>query len=301
LFALSAERETISLGGYFRNRVLRLVIPTWIFFAIFFAMARLLPLGGSCPFSESYIWKTFIFSGDVRYVWIIRVFLLLAIAAPVLHKVRRTLAGDRAFFLFLAFVYIFYEWFLKFYAHHAPACSFMKRLVSDYVLYFFPYACVFGVGMCLKDMSRQKVFVFSALWLAIFLVLFFLLNGQVLRTGIGRLVMTQSLKYPPRLYYLSYALFASLFLYGLLGHMEPGNILRDKFFIFVNRYSLELYLWHIAFLQLFCLRFVKTSWAGNSAVKWMIIVSCSLGAVWLQARFWTYCRPRLGRGGAHAV
>src|ERR1051325_6067857 len=68
-------------AGYWRHRLGRLLIPTWIYLALIFAVqsAKAMIKGRELP-GFSALWHSFLL--DVEYVWIIRVFVLVALAAP---------------------------------------------------------------------------------------------------------------------------------------------------------------------------------------------------------------------------
>ena len=85
-------------GNYFAyilKRFKRLVLPTWIFLVIYFAFCYLLNfLGCNLSYSlKEYICSFAFIGGGIDYVWIIRVYFLMAIISPVIFSVSNWTKG----------------------------------------------------------------------------------------------------------------------------------------------------------------------------------------------------------------
>jgi len=98
VFALSPSAATLSYGQYVKKRVLRLAVPVWIFYIIYFAASILVSVlfHIALPFTRSDVIGEFLFGGD-GYSWIIGVFLMVALVAPFLWRARRDIGNDRRF------------------------------------------------------------------------------------------------------------------------------------------------------------------------------------------------------------
>jgi peptidoglycan/LPS O-acetylase OafA/YrhL len=290
LFARSAKKDQINFAEYVRSRFARLVVPVWVFFLFFFALTYILFLGQAYPFSIKNILGTFLFTE--KYVWIIRVFLLLAIAAPFLLKLRRSLGNDRSFLIWLSVIYMLYEAAFRFYTAYPPSNALTKIILRDYLFYLLSYGCVFGLGMCMNDMKRRTAILISGVFFMICLGIFLGANAQTILGKEGPLTLTQAFKYPPRLYYLSYAVFVSFLLFGIVEVFKTIPVLLNKLFIFVNNHSLEIYLWHILFLKLWEWFISGSSFPlrNDFAVKFCVILILSLGTVLLRVLLGQWAR-----------
>lgn len=86
---------------------------------------------------------------------------------------------------------------------------------------------------------------------------------------------TQIMKYPPTIYYISYALFMSFLLMGIF-KMIPLKKL--GFIEFCSSSSLWIYLWHIFFLYVIPLLFGQIHWTAY----YMVVVTCSIAVCYVQ-------------------
>jgi len=111
---------------------------------------------------------------------------------------------------------------------------------STTVFVVFPYAILYFYGMRLSSLSYRQVISVTALSLFIFLALMVFKYLQA-----GEFVPTQLFKYPPRLYYLSYAFFALNAVYLVVRHLSIQNTALSTAVLWLSSHSLWIYLWHI--------------------------------------------------------
>ena len=120
------------------------------------------------------------------------------------------------------------------------------------MLYLIPYALVFAVGLRLPELSRHQV-----LRATVGLFVICSAVGVALYAVSGKFIFTQEFKYPPSLYYLSYALGMSGVVWltadALLVTIKHWGVLKPV--VFVAQNSLWIYLWHMAFVDIFQLPF----------------------------------------------
>jgi peptidoglycan/LPS O-acetylase OafA/YrhL len=267
LFYTTSQNKQYSWVSYLKKRVPRLLAPVWLFLLLFFIKVYLLSVieGKKYPFSLKEIIDSFFLTDGIGYVWIIRVFLLIAIVSPLLLKLRQHLGSDRRFLGMIAIIYIGYE-ILFFLIEDLttpefsnPSLDFWIRkiffisyntLIEKWVLFLIPYSCVFAVGMIITNLKNKTLIYFTIFFSIIFSLLAIFYYNQS-----GAFIETQKYKYPPQLYYLSYSLAISLFLYLLVKFLTntqnnlQNNNLFVKIIIFISSSSLWIYLWHIAFLS----------------------------------------------------
>src|SRR3990172_205525 len=109
LFSYSSSRTMIAASWtYIKQRLLRLIVPTWTFLVFFFIVTYLVysASGKQYPFSGRQIMDNFALLHG--YVWIIRVFMLVAVISPLLLRMRTSLSNRRYFMLLLT-AYLSYE------------------------------------------------------------------------------------------------------------------------------------------------------------------------------------------------
>lgn len=117
-----------------------------------------------------------------------------------------------------------------------------------------------------EDMKISIIFFVIFMISAVFV---FLIYNQI--------QVTQIMKYPPTIYYISYALFISFLLMGIF-KMIPLKKL--GFIEFCSGSSLWIYLWHIFFLYLIPLLFGQIHWIAY----YMMVLICSIGLCYVQNR-----------------
>ena len=78
-----SKKQSVNIINYTISRFKRLVLPVWSFFTLFFIFIYIFrPSGFSELLSLKMIASTFMLNG-FGYVWIIRVFLIIAILSPL--------------------------------------------------------------------------------------------------------------------------------------------------------------------------------------------------------------------------
>ena len=228
--------------SYLISRVRRLILPTWIFLTIFFGLYFLASLikGFAFPFSSATILNSYNLVSGIGYVWIIRVFLFVAITLPLYVKLAGRVKNIKIYLGFLALIYGIYELLYYLYPGVIVARQFsaVDWIFQNVIFYILPYSVVAGLGLVISKINKQMVIYLTLAFFIILAVLAFANN----------FVATQNFKYPPRLYYLTYAMTVSLLLYLLSQTKIFTRIFNNRVILFIGSYSLWIYLWQILFL-----------------------------------------------------
>lgn len=260
---------------YFFDRLKRLLLPTWVFLAIFFGLYALASVIARqpYPFSSQTIINSFNLSSGIGYVWIVRVFLLVAIAMPFYVKLSGKLKNNYLYLLILALIYAFYELLYYFYPVRLVSINFpaIDFFFQNVVFYILPYSVVAGLGLGIAKMNKKNLAILIAGFSTLLIILAFA----------NHFAFTQTAKYPPRLYYLSYALLVSLSLYTVRKTNIFNKLFANKYFLFLGSSSLWIYLWQI--LYLFVWKIVpKTTLSNNYLGAFIFVLLLSVITTYVQ-------------------
>lgn len=257
-----------SLFSYYWKRISRLLIPTWIFLSLYFALVFLFVLitKGNYPYSSSTILRSFLLLDGIGYVWIIRVYLICSLLIPLVFYFNDKIESGKMKFLILLVIYTLYEGIVFLKIHDSS-------LIFNFIIaYAIPYGIIYVLGMLSKKTSSNDDMKISLMFIMIFIfssICIFLISSEI--------QPTQIMKYPPTIYYISYALFVSFL---LLGVFKRISLKKMGFIEFCSKSSLWIYLWHILFLYVIPFLFGQINWI----VYYIIVIVCSIGTCYVQNR-----------------
>lgn len=230
---------------YVWKRVKRLVFPVWIFLTGYFLVLYLIN-----PEAKELAQKTIVNSyslleGSIGFVWIIRVFLLVALTAPLIYRGFQKRWSDNFYLFILLVAAVVYEFGHPLIAPYIPGR--FVREISAVVFYIVPYSLVFALGLVVPKLSIRKNRLLGASFLAVFgAIAFHLFQVE------GTFVTTQTFKYPPRAYYFSYAIAISLFLWTISNKLwsvvKRVGLVKETI-LFMAQNSMWIYLWHIPLVK----------------------------------------------------
>lgn len=266
-YVLTANRK-VSYVVYVFKRFVRIIIPTWIFLVFFQIGIIHQPLQGTLgKLSLMTSW----------YVWIMRVFFVIALVAPfvVPYLLKQKLWVCFAFLCFLLGVNEYIcslSW-----AEGSPSSKNVIFLMN------VPYIIIFSFGCIIHRMNKRSI-----LLMMLFAVLIYLILGVYFLFTTGQYMQTQVQKYPPRLYYTSYAWIWICVLWLLKNRIKEFfakchllNVLT-----FVGSHTMWIYFWHIIFLEIMPSRII---W---SLLFFVVFVSSSI-VVYIQHLILFYLTSRL--------
>lgn len=233
---------------YLKKRFSRLVIPTWIFLIVYFSIFILM----TKKIDFDLILSSFLLYEGIGYVWIIRIYLLIAIMLPIVIKK----INKKNYLTLLILIFI-----------HEVACSlglYDNKLLDYFISYLIPCYIIIFVSGWLINNSNKKICIFSIINLFLFIIIAFFLYLKY-----GKFIDTNYMKYPFRIYYLSYAFFVSGFLLILSKNNKIVRwINKSKIIDFLSKNSLWIYLWHILVLSCVNYTMININWV----LKFLITV-----------------------------
>ena len=232
---------------YVWKRIKRLAMPAWIFLVVYFLLnwaIRWAP--EQLKFTTIAYNFAFLQDGAIGYIWIIRIFLLVALLGPPIRYLAGRIKSTSVYLGMLLICWCVYEAILWISLPHLD--NPIGRVASMYIFYGVSYGIIFALGARFREFSSRQIILISGVGLATFLVMM-----AVLYQIKGQLVPTVHHKSPPTSYYMSNALFAGGLLYLLSGwivKVVERLWFLERFVMFVAKNSIWVYLWHIIAVQL---------------------------------------------------
>lgn len=213
--------------SYCIKRFKRLVLPCWIFLVVWFALYY-----GILNHPVDWINIAMCYTLMTPwYLWIIRVFMLMALLAPLVSK--RVLGFSSRNFVLVTVLGM---------ALNEVLCRLSDSYLYVAVVMTFSYLLVFAYGMYIKKLSIKQTLTIGIGYGIAFIILAWLIGTEQ-----GHFVLVGKFKYPPQLYYLSYALMCISFLWlirtQLAATLNRLGLLR--FTTYIGSHTLWIYLWHI--------------------------------------------------------
>jgi len=258
---------------YIIKRLIRLVIPTWTFLSLFFLLTLITSfiMQKTYPFPFYKIFASFFLGTGIGYVWIIRVFLLISLIAPLTRFANASYIKGKWSYSIVFTVYLIYEFMVR----HIPVPNqvFLKMILDKIVYMAIPYGCIFFLGTRILMLSCRQIFGLAMVSLIVCTLYAFVLNQTI-----GGFAPVQDYKYPPTAYYISYGLSIALLLFWISRTPLFGLAPFKNNLAFFGRSSMWIYLWHIQVLYWF-------KWMGISihfTVKYIIVAGVSAGIIFLQ-------------------
>lgn len=220
-----------SYVSYVFKRFVRIILPTWIFLVLYYWVIM--------HFSVvSTISQLSLMTG--WYVWIMRVFFIIALFAPLLNIVLNKISVVKYFALLSVFLIV-----------NEVICrqTWVQGTNADtnvIIVMNLAYLLVFSFGYMINCMSKKNI-------LSVFFVMLLLYGFIAVELWFknGYYVLSNVVKYPPRIYYLSYALVWICTLWLLRGHLYSLSYRLNLtgFFAFIGSHTMWMYFWHIIVLH----------------------------------------------------
>jgi fucose 4-O-acetylase-like acetyltransferase len=280
-FSLPREQNE-QYGQYLYSRFVRLIIPTWAFLSLFFVIVFIASFisNSPYPFSAQKMLSSFTLTNwdGIGFVWIIRVFFLVALIAPYAKKVltsnRQALLG-----LLFGFIYIVYEVLAHYFFLGKTTTGVVDAIFKEYVFYVIPYGIIFVIGILMQQLSLIRRLKASVLLLLVFSCICLWLHITT-----GNFVFSELYKYPPKIYYLSYAVGVSLLLSWLVELLHIDSMLLGRILAWIGCRTLWTYLWHI--LILYFLKLINFSY--NFVIKFFMVAIIAIFITVVQERIVKY-------------
>ena len=259
----SIEKDK-SLLKYYWKRIARLLIPTWIFLTIYFLLIKIAFINKEYPYDFNKILRSYLLIDGIGYVWVIRVYLMCSFITPLVFWLNGRIKSNKTKFIVLVGIYILYEIFVYFNINK------MNPIFNYIIAYIIPYGIIYILGMISKNIDYKTDGKISIAFLMLFIASFLIINFKK-----GFLQSTQTTKYPPTMYYISYALFVSFL---LLSTCKRIKLKEFKTIDFCSKSSLWIYLWHIMFLTLTSALISNVHWL----IRYVVVLAGAITVTYIQ-------------------
>ncbi len=273
------HRENMNYGSYLMKRIKRLCVPAYITASFIFLICIPLCLIAKrdYPYTWVQILETFTFvggrTGGIGYFWIVRIYLLMALIAPLLKAIDKKIRSSIAIFGIalgaLALSQLIY--ILTWNKFGAVYDAILENLIMSTLAYGSIY--LIGIRMQSKRDFKFIAFVgFLVMCAALVIVKFVIFEQKYI---------VANFKYPPQAEYvvisMTLALLVWLVVEFFFSHLQSARPV-----VWFSKQSFNIYLVHIAVLMLM-------SW-GNKLlskiplinlwfIRFPIILTISVGAV----------------------
>mgnify|MGYP001350151664 CR=1 FL=1 len=250
--------------SYVKKRFVRLVLPTWIFLSFYFVFQLGLHL--LFPYKplpdKSTMLSAFLLFEGFGYVWIIRIFFIVAIfGAPFVNAISRI----RYPYIIFISIYVCYE-IVVCLASEIDYGG--KYYVNRLLFYSIGYILFFAYGAfydMFKGSIKYSIIILSFIGIILIETISYYQSGN--------LVNILTYKYPPHYLYILYALFSITVLLNLAPLLKGK---RNKLVSFIGSSTMWIYLWHILFINYIHIQ--------SFAAKFIVVLALSMVVTYLQQK-----------------
>lgn len=275
-FAISYRNKKLSYGKYLLKRFQKLIIPVWILITVIFTCSFLAcsRLGREQLYSVSKMFFSYLFDErGIGYIWIAKVYFLIAIISAFLYKINEKIKDNRVFLIATSALFVIYQLMISFISIKD------LYLFREFLNYMVAYGLISLIGI---RCYTAKNFIKSA-WLYSFIGLVCLQIVVLLTDGS---FSPGNYKYPPELYYIFYGLSVGILLYIF----APNS--SNKIVSWFSKNSFTIYLLHILFMLIYniCHEMLDMQFLKMWYVEYPIIIFTSVlaTAVIDQLNQWRY-------------
>ena len=248
-FRFKSSSNDVPYFKYVWKRIKRLVVPAYIMLTVFFLLSELssLLIQHTHAFGLSTIISSFLFlDSGIPYIWIVRIFVVIAFFAPVISSLTENLSLPRNKIRLIGVSVISFIIIMvggAIYDRFTNEDSLLNIFLRSWILMPIIYVAITQIISILL-LFDNKGKVLSVLMFLFFIVIM-IIKGDIIAFN------PDDFKTPPQLYWVVYGLILSVILFMIIPNKRQG------FLEFVSINSLNIYLVHIVVL-LFYNKFLGT-------------------------------------------
>lgn len=261
-----------SIFIYIWNRIKRLYIPTFIFLSIYFLLIGCVWITGiRIPYTIEQVIGSFLLlqKPSIGYVWIIRIFILMACIAPLLQKLYKKIGTSRFVFLIIALFIVD-----TIAVNYLPKIQnvILNLILVDYILYTIGYGIILMFSMVIRNLnSIHQKYIFNIC------VLILLSSILYLYYTANWIPISIKYKYPPQTYFIIYGLLCCGILHGI--NINAKESIICEIIRYISIHSIWIYLWHIPFIDL--IDYISST-HSYWFIEWLLSYSGAILIVFIQ-------------------
>ena len=237
------------LVSFYKKRIWRLLLPWWIFLAIFFMIHVIIKFVYNVELidlSKNYIMSSFFMVGGVGFGWLILLMLILTLLFPLLKYVYDN-TNKKLLFSIMAIKYLVSV--VLFYRSPVNILSFNIKYTNSYSLvisitsWIVGWSLIYMVGFLLGQFYNEHPSIRKELQLTFgFIGMFIVVYFSYSFLKLEKLLYLN--KYPPTPYYLSFgAMVTFILLTVLFSYKHFIHVHLRKFLTFVSSNSYWFFMW----------------------------------------------------------
>lgn len=249
-FAVSYSCNPKPLRTYLLKRFNKLIIPVWIMITVLFAGSFVACniVGRTQLYSIYTVGQSYIFGDGIGYIWIAKVYFMIAAVSYALYRLVSFIKSDAVFLTAISVYVVAYQMLML---------TSIKTIYafSEYVFYLLAYSTIAMIGMrCFINKEFiQKAAIYSV-------IVFVVLQCICIMKNIG--FAPGEYKFPPEIYYLFYGLAVGFVLYIVIPDVK---VEWNKWF---SSNSYTIYLFHV--LIMLCYRMIVDTIGLDFFAKWYV-------------------------------
>jgi peptidoglycan/LPS O-acetylase OafA/YrhL len=275
-YAISRKKRYTPYYKYIVKRFKRLILPTWAYLTVLLGAAFVISiiLNHQFIYSRYDIVMGYFLLYKVEYIWIMRVYLYIAILSPILYLVSNKIKSNLLYFGMLTLIYFAYG--IIYMLGKNISNDFLYNLFDIGVLQFLGWGIVAAIGIRLFYIKDSKIN--YAITIIAFSSIF------VVEMWLNKFATTQYFKYPPKLYYISYGIAVSLILYILVKYINSrinnGNNKNSCLLTFISKNSMELYFCQALLLEIIN-HYYTFGFKSNFILYWIFLIIASMSITYI--------------------
>ena len=253
--SFSGKSLKASCRSFYWPRIKRLIIPVYIFITLYLLLW--VAIGDPFSLKESIGSYLLLEDNSIKYVWIIKVFLLIMLITPLLIRIN-TRVNTWQFIVLIIGLLILQEIIVHICGYYATAGligHFIKESAYSIVGYSIPFLVGLRVRF-IENKSNLLMALCAILLMSIAVVLYYYLYGFPID-------ISPRFKYPPYRYFIIYGVCVSLLLWVSRDFLK--FLSDNKCVLFVGQNTIWLYLWHIPFV------YIANSFIDGWAIRYVFV------------------------------
>ncbi len=255
------------LGQYLLKRAKRIYIPSAVFLVIFFVlMAGPYLVIGKPELNIQKIAGSFFLLNEpsIGYMWIMRVFLLMALLIPLLYNTVRRLPFIAIIFV-MSLVLVLQQIMIS--GQRLVSSQSVLIVYNQFLLYLTGYSVFAVLGLKIRELARWQVLTV--------IILSGLVTAYAIYANNG-IFNPEDYKYPPQILYIAYGIFGCMLLWFIKPYISSYTELR--IFRYLSQNSMWLYLWHIIPVYFIPLLNFNNFWVGRYLI--VVVAMIVMNIIW---------------------